>query len=130
MKIDLARAWHLLIERVHYTTDAPNVVMPNDVELLEIPRWVVMMGASAGGNNSLDAETSNVIELMVRVETRLNGFYTEHLALVQRLVNRFPPGLILGSNEVMVEEAPVPRAPFEGAGVYVTPVPIRGRCVT
>lgn len=130
MRIDLARAWHLMIERVQNTTDAPNMVLPNDAELLEIPRWVLMMGASASSANSLDNDTDNLLELVVRVETILNGFYTDHLALVQRLVDRFPPGLLLGTNEVRIEEAPNPRAPFEGAGVYVTPVIIRGRCVT
>jgi hypothetical protein len=76
----------------------------------------------------MDGDTDHTVELIVRVESAKNAFTDENDRLVKLLIDRFKVGDRFEG--VTIEERPSPRAPFEGEGVYVTPVVIRGRCMS
>lgn len=124
--MSLTTGQQALIRRVTTMSAPPNVVLPNG-KGKPLPRYVVQASGGSQSTFDLSGTTDSRPEIVVRVETEADEFATENDSLVAALVARFKPGDEFDGVEIM--DAPLPRPPLEGDGVYSVPVIIRGRYI-
>lgn len=122
--MDLTDAENAIIDRVLNMVDAPNIVLPNDAELLATPRYVIQPSVPSQTPQDLDGVFEQQAEVMVRIEVDEDKFSGSMTTLTSQLVERFPPGIRFSG--VRIREPPLPRGSFKEGGVYVRPVFIRG----
>lgn len=115
----------ILIRHVAEMAVRPPIVFPNMADTPPPPRFVVQISASAQSTMGISRTTDATAEIVVLVQTEEGESAVPNDDLVNLLIDRFP----LGANveDVFIQEAPLPRPPLIGDGVYSVPVIIRGR---
>ena len=122
--MSLTAGQQALIRRIVTMTTSANIVLPNGPGAA-LPRYVVQVSGGSQRTATVDGVTDARPEIVVRVETVADAYATDNDALVAALVARFRPGDKFDG--VTVIDAPLPRPPLVGDGVYSVPVIIRGR---
>lgn len=115
-----------LINRIVTMDDPPNIALPNGPGV-GLPRYVVQEAGGSQNTFDMAGAVESFPEIVVRVETEDGEYATQNNALVKALVTRFKPGSRFDG--ITILDAPSPRPPLRGGGVYAVPVIIRGRYV-
>lgn len=120
------RAGHeAMIRRIVGMTNPPNIHVPDDAELVGLPRYVIQQAGTTTRQIGFGTVTDARHVLNVRVETEADGFATMNMELVDKLIALFRPGDQFEC--IQIEQPPVIAPPIVGGGVYSVPVTITGR---
>jgi hypothetical protein len=120
----LTEAEDVIMDRVRFMTDAPNVLTFDDAEDIPAPRYAFQRGTPDLSALTMDGDGMSIAEVLCRVETPEGDFGRIHSELLERLFALFPFGARF--NGVAIKSLPNPRGSFSAEGLYVTPVFIRG----
>lgn len=127
--MNYTEAEQAIIAAVAGIVGAPPIAYPDAAQPPALPRWVVQTATNSGRPVTYDGLTSGQTEILVRVETQDGDYARENTKYLSLLLDAFPAQRRLATYsgaEVLITQAPEPRPPIVGGGVYSRPVYIRG----
>lgn len=122
--MDITDGHDAIIRRIVAMADGASVITPNDHKGGALPRYIVQEAGGSQRTFGPHGETEARPEIVVRCETESDTGTLGMKALIARLYEMFPVGERI--EDVVILDAPSPRPPLPGDGIYAVPVLIRG----